>query len=113
MTYVNNSLKKEVSIPYALYQSELGRYFIGETIPLNPTGENTNVITALVNPLCSSKKLYVNVITVLNTSATPINAHFYLRSPLPSGTSISTSVSCTNLTINPFPIPYWTNTLFS
>lgn len=112
MTCSSNLLKKEVSIPYALYQSQLGRYFIGQTPPLNPTGSNTNSIAALVNPAGSSRDIYVNVITILNPSDTAITADFYLRAALPSGTSVSTLVSSTNLTINPYPRTLWTNSLF-
>lgn len=106
MTCSSSLLKKEVSITYALYQSELGRYFIGQTPPLNPIGANTNSIAALVNSAGSSRNIYVNVITILNPSDTAITADFYLRVPLPSGTSVSTLVSSTNLTINPYPVPY-------
>lgn len=106
MTCSSNLFEKEVSIPYALYQSELGRYFIGKTLQLNPTAPSTHSIAALVNPITSARNIYVNVITVLNPSAAVVTADFYLKSTLPAGTSISPLVSCTNLTLNPQPIPY-------
>lgn len=106
MTCSNNLCETRASMPYALYQSELGRYFIGETIPLSPTAPSTDSIAALVNPAASARNIYVNVITILNPSATAVTADFYLKSTLPVGTSISTLVSCTNLTLNPQPIHY-------
>lgn len=106
MTCNSNFFEKKSSIPYTLYQSELGRYFIGKTLQLNPTLPSTHSIAALVNPTTSVRNIYVNVITVLNPSLAIVTADFYLKSTLPSGTSISTLVSCTNLTLNPQPNPY-------
>lgn len=106
MTCGNNSFEKEVSIPYALYQSELGRYFIGQTPPLNPTGANTTAIAALVNPTVSARNIYVNVITIKNPSGAVVDASFYVNSTLPNTMSISNLVNATNLTINPQPVPY-------
>lgn len=106
MTCGNNSFEREISIPYALYQSELGRYFIGQTPALNPTDANTTAIAALVNPAGSARNLFVNVITIKNPSGAAVDAAFYVNSTLPAGMSTSTQVNVTNLTINPQPIPY-------
>lgn len=106
MTCGNNSFEREISIPYALYQSELGRYFIGQTPVLNPTGLNTAAIAALVNPAGSARNLFVNVITIKNPSGAPVDAAFYVNSTLPAIINTSTQVNVTNLTINPQPVPY-------
>ncbi|MEG2290196.1 MAG: DUF6143 family protein [Clostridium sp.] len=42
----------EVSIEYPLYQSEKGKYFIGQTPIL--TGENEHALAALINPINSN-----------------------------------------------------------
>lgn len=106
MTCGNNSFEREISIPYALYQSELGRYFIGQTPVLNPTGANTTAIAALVNPAGSARNLFVNAITIKNPSGTAVDAAFYVNSTLPAIINTSTQVNVTNLTINPQPVPY-------
>ncbi|MCU9808572.1 MAG: DUF6143 family protein [Paraclostridium dentum] len=106
MTCGNNSFEREISIPYALYQSELGRYFIGQTPALNPTVANGTAIAALVNPSDSARNLFVNVITIKNPSGAAVDAAFYVNSTLPNTMSISNLVNVTNLTINPQPVPY-------
>lgn len=102
MTCGNNSFEREISIPYALYQSELGRYFIGQT----PALSGTTAIAALVNPAGSARNLFVNVITIKNPSGTAVDAAFYVNSTLPAIINTSTQVNVTNLTINPQPVPY-------
>lgn len=92
---------KEVSIPFPLYESERGRYFIGETPIL--TGESKNAIVTLSNPCDSNVNLYVNAITVTNISEFNLSAEFYLRSSFNDGNT-SDSISCTNLAIVPPPI---------
>lgn len=95
-------IKEEVSIPYPLYQSEKGDYFIGQTPILR--GENQRALAALKNPSNSHVNIYVNAITVTNISGAPISAEFYLRSTFDHGMT-SNLVSCANLAINPPPIP--------
>jgi hypothetical protein len=102
MPCYNKKISMEVSIDYPLYQSEKGRYFIGQTPLL--TGETEHALAALLNPIKSNRNIYVNAITITNISALNISAEFYLKSSFNNG-AISDLVSCTNTTIYPEPIP--------
>ncbi|WP_252249398.1 DUF6143 family protein [Clostridium sp. VAP23] len=102
MYYFDKKIRKEVSVPYPLYQSEKGEYFIGQTPKL--IGEDQHALAALVNPIGSKVNIYVNAITVTNISTLNLSAEFYLRATLKKG-MVSDSVSCTNLGIIPKPIP--------
>lgn len=95
--------QEEFSIPYPLYQSNLGNYFIGQTPIL--TGQDQQALAALVNPITSKVNIYVNAITVTNISGLNFSAEVYLKSILEKGI-LSTLVSCANLSIVPEPIPY-------
>ena len=99
------STKKEltqVSMDYALYQSQKGNYFIGETPLLS--GQTTHALAALENPPHSNEVIYVNAITITNTSQVDLAAEFYLRAELLHGIP-SPLVSCTNTALCPEPIP--------
>ncbi|MHC1748285.1 MAG: DUF6143 family protein [Cellulosilyticaceae bacterium] len=102
MTNCNHKLSKEVSIPYPLYQSNQGNYFIGQTPIL--TGQDQHALASLTNPVTSKVNIYVNAITVTNISAINVSAEVYLRSTLEKGI-ISHLVSCANVSIVPEPIP--------
>lgn len=102
MSFNDNKLIKEVSIEYPLFQSQKGRYFIGETPIL--TGPTSKAIAALVNPTKSNVNIYLNAITVSNISNESLSAGIYLRSSIPIGNT-SPYVSCTNVTITPPPNP--------
>lgn len=96
------TIKEVVSVPYALYQSEKGDYFIGQTPML--MGENQHALAALKNPSNSYVNVYVNAITVTNVSGLNVSSEFYLRATLDHGRT-SDSVSCANLAIDPAPTP--------
>ncbi|MGL6105214.1 DUF6143 family protein [Romboutsia sp.] len=102
MSNLDSNLKKEVSIPYPLYQSNKGRYFIGQTPIL--TGQDQHALAALVNPITSRVNIYLNAITITNISALSLSAEFYVRSTF-TGASISNLVSCVNLGFIPEPSP--------
>ena len=102
MYHTDKTCKEEISIPYALCQSEKGNYFIGQTTVL--PGENQLALAALKNPLRSNVNVYVNAITVTNHSELSVSAEIYLRSTLYHGT-ISPLVSCANVGIRPAPTP--------
>lgn len=101
MSICAKNFPKEVSIPFPLYESEKGKYFIGETPIL--IVEDTNAIVVLSNPSKSNVNLYVNAITVTNISDSHLSAEFYLRSNFKDGET-SDSISCTNLSIVPPPM---------
>ncbi|MDK2585382.1 DUF6143 family protein [Romboutsia sedimentorum] len=102
MSYPDNKLEKEVSIPYPLYQSEKGNYFIGQTPTL--TAQDKQALVSLINPITSNINIYVNAITITNIGQSSFSAQFYLKSTLTGGT-VSNFVSSTNTAIAPEPIP--------
>ncbi|MGL5675827.1 MAG: DUF6143 family protein [Cellulosilyticaceae bacterium] len=102
MLSTNPCLHTEVALPYPLYQSQLGHYFIGETPRL--TAQDTHAIAALANPSCSNVMIYLNAITVTNTSSDPFSAEIILKTQI-TQPLVSTSVSCVNLSVHPEPIP--------
>ncbi len=103
MLYIDKKYKKEVSIDYPLYQSDKGRYFIGQTPILS--GQDGYTLAALYNPCCSNINIYLNAITVTNTSVLSISAEIYLNSKFFGGI-ISNLISCANTSIIPQPIPH-------
>jgi len=98
----DKKVDKTVAIPYDLYESEEGNYFIGQTPIL--TGEDGHALGALVNPSNSGVNIYVNVITVTNLSELSLSAEFYIKYKLTGGL-VSNLVSSANLAINPDPTP--------
>lgn len=102
MTSTDKNANKSVSIPYALYQSESGNYFIGQTY--NLSGKDGHALAALVNPNYSGVNIYLNAITVTNSSQLNISSEIYLKSKLIGG-EVSDLVSCANLSITPQPTP--------
>ena len=102
MSCYDKKIPKEVSIEYPLYQSEKGKYFIGQTPTL--IGSDNHAIAALVNPTTSQVKIYLNAITITNISGNNLSAEFYIRSSFKTGL-VSNLFSCTNTDIVPFPVP--------
>ncbi|HSQ88263.1 DUF6143 family protein [Romboutsia sp.] len=102
MTNSDKKIDKTVSIPYDLYESKEGNYFIGQTPIL--TGEGGRALGALVNPCNSGVNIYVNVITVTNISELSLSAEIYLKYKVKGGL-ISDLVSSANLAFNPDPTP--------
>lgn len=99
--------QKTISIPYILYESIKGNYFIGETGVLNASSNGTKMV-AIANPNDSNIILHVNVITISNFGTSKnIIANIYLGSDFPktSGITISQLVSPSNIAIYPEPCP--------
>lgn len=103
MSLTNRNLNKEVSIEYPLYQSQKGNYFIGQTPTLKCI--NNQAIIALTNPTNSAVNIFLNAITITNTSQQNLSAEVYLQSTIPKG-NISPLFSCTNLAFISIPQPY-------
>ncbi|PHV71654.1 hypothetical protein CS063_03565 [Sporanaerobium hydrogeniformans] len=95
------SIKQEVSLPYPLYQSEKGNYFIGQT-PLLTGLVHERALVTLKNPCNSHVNIYLNAITVTNISSSPVSAEIYLHTPFVNSKK-SHLVSCTNTAITPTP----------
>ena len=92
MICLNNEISKEASIPYPLYKSMTGKYFIGQT-PFLPTSSNS-LLVALQNPIDSNINIFLNVATITSLKEIGL-VEFYLGPNLNGGT-ISTLVKCTN-----------------
>lgn len=103
LLYVNKNSRNEISIDYPLYQSEKGRYFIGQTPKLS--SQNQQALVALYNPTCSNSNIYLNAITVTNVSDLNISAEIYLKSNFLGG-SVSNLVSAANTSIYPAQAPF-------
>ncbi len=97
-----SKLPFEVSIDFPLYSSNKGLYFIGQTPFLS--GQNKKALASLYNPSDSDRLLYVNAITITNTSDVSLSAEFYLGSTCHHGRT-SNLVSCTNTALCPIPQP--------
>lgn len=96
------NLKENICIEYPLAQSQEGRYFIGQTPIL--IGKDQHALAALSNPFNSNVNIYVNAITITNTSNLNLSAEFYLKASF-NQSQTSNLVSCTNLSIVPEPNP--------
>jgi hypothetical protein len=96
-------LEKMVNIPIELYESSLGRYFIGYADNLT-FGRNTSAWARLYNPENSGVNLYVNVWTVTDISGAPFRAQFWFNASVP-GPYSTASVTPTNTAIRPVPVP--------
>lgn len=94
-----------VSIPMPLRQSELGRYFVGQTERLR-FSQGTNAWATLYNPPDSGINLHVNVFTVTNVTETPFTTEIIFGGvPAAFPGNQATLISPTNLAIAPLPTP--------
>ena len=98
----NINPQKVVSIPISLFESEKGRYFVGQTENLW-VGSGLNAWAGLVNPCNSDVNLYTNVFTISNFSDDYLTAKIWLNTNLPQKGSISHKISPTNTSLNPLP----------
>lgn len=94
---------KAVNIPIELYQSDIGRYFIGYADDLS-FGQNTSAWARLYNPINSHVNLHVNVWTVTDISDSPFRAQFWFNASVPGAFSTA-PVTPTNTAIRPVPVP--------
>jgi hypothetical protein len=99
----NDRLVKAVNIPIELYQSDIGRYFIGYVDGLT-FGQGTSTWARLYNPTDSRVLLHVNVWTVTDISEAPFRAQFWFNASVP-GAYQTAPVTPTNTAIRPVPVP--------
>ena len=99
----NDVPEKMVNIPIELYQSNVGRYFIGYGDDLS-FGQNTSAWARLYNPINSHVNLHVNVWTVTDISEAPFRAQFWFNASVPGEYSVA-PVTPTNTAIRPVPVP--------
>ncbi len=98
MSYCDKNI--EVSKDYPLYESEKGRYFIGQTPIIS--GQTKQALVKLKNPIKSNRNIYLNAMTITNISNSNLSAEFYLRSNFKNGIQ-SKLISCANTSISPKP----------
>ena len=97
-------IPKCVNIPLELYESTLGKYFIGYADNLK-FGNGTSTWARLYNPPFSGVILHVNVWTVTDISNYPFRAQFWFNADPPGNPIDSDNVTTTNLAIRPLPQP--------
>lgn len=97
-------LCKCVNIPIELYESTLGKYFIGYADNLI-LGGGKSCWARLYNPYDSGVNLHVNVWTVTDISTEPFRAQFWFNSTPPSDFENSELVTPSNTAIYPLPEP--------
>jgi hypothetical protein len=98
------SIEKSVNIPIELYESTLGKYFIGYADELS-IKNGTSAWAMLYNPRRSGVNLHVNVWTVTDISNNPFRAQFWFNSDPPGNASESSLVTPSNMAFRPTPQP--------
>lgn len=93
-----------VAVPYPLYKSLQGKYFVGQT-ELLTFSNTTSAWGALVNPHGSNVNLFANVFTISNFSDKPFLAQLWYNASLPGPAYVSSKVSPTNTALFPPPVP--------
>ncbi|WP_123052811.1 DUF6143 family protein [Clostridium sp. JN-1] len=102
--FLPNPITQAANMPYALYLSLQGKYFVGYAD--NMEFENENIAWAgLVNPVNSRVNLHVYVWTVTNIGEAPLIARIWFNAE-PSGESIKSElVTPANTALRPLPKP--------
>ncbi|MBU3126425.1 DUF6143 family protein [Clostridium tagluense] len=95
-------LLKNVNIPIELYESIIGKYFIGYADNL-VFGQDASAWARLYNPINSGVILHVNVWTVTDVSASPFRAQFWFNASPPKSDIKYADVTPTYLNIQPSP----------
>lgn len=97
-----NPITQVASMPYALYLSLQGNYFLGSTEELQ-FGNGRNAWAGLFNPLNSGVNLHVYFWGVSNTGDSPIRAQIWFNSDPPGRPTRVSSVTPTNTALCPPP----------
>ncbi len=100
----DDQFSKAVNIPNPLFQSLLGRYFVGQTEHIR-FGKGKNAWGGLVNPSKSDVHLFVNAFTITNHSNQPFEAEIWFNSIPPGKPMISNNVTPANTALSPLPQP--------
>lgn len=100
----NRRIIKSVDIPIELYESTIGKYFIGYADELK-FGKGTSAWARLYNPPHSGVNLHVNVWTVTDISEYPFRAQFWFNSSAPGTINESELVTTSNTAFRPVPKP--------
>jgi len=105
----NDDPDQTVTIPFDLYQSFLGRYYIGRT-PTLTLRPGCNCWGGLANPDDSPVNLFVDLISVNGLSPVSCCARIWLNTTLFGRIFVSPFVTLANTAVNPTP---YSNALFS
>ena len=101
---ITNPITQVAGMPYALYLSLQGKYFIGSTDELE-LGKGKNAWAGLFNPVSSDVDLHVYFWQVSDTGGSPIRAQIWFNSE-PSGRPVRIpTVTPGNTAIYPPPKP--------
>ncbi|QXE18340.1 DUF6143 family protein [Clostridium sp. 001] len=98
----NTKIKEVVSNPVPLFKSMQGKYFVGQTKPIQ-VDSCSNAWFGLVNPHNSGVNLFANVFTISNFSDDYLTAEIWLNTDVPPNGSISHNVSPSNTALKPLP----------
>lgn len=93
-----------VDITSPAMNSMLGRYFIGQTGILN-FGNKYSAWGGIINPVNSGVNLYFDIFTITNFGAQSFTGEIWLNAKQPKKSVISRTVTPSNQTIIPPPIP--------
>lgn len=99
-----NPITQVASMPYALYLSLQGKYFVGYADELK-FGNGRSAWAGLINPCSSGVNLHVYVWTVTNIGTSPIRAQIWFNSDPPGQPTISQLVTPANTALCPLPHP--------
>lgn len=99
-----NPITQVASMPYALYLSLQGKYFIGYADELE-FGTGRSAWAGLINPSNSGVNLFVYVWTVTDIGTSPIRAQFWFNSNPPGYPMQSQLVTPSNTALCPLPRP--------
>lgn len=102
--FLPNPITQVADMPYALYLSLQGKYFVGYAD--NMEFENERIAWAgLINPFKSGVNLHVYVWTVTNIGEAPLMAQIWLNTDPPGQAIRSELVTPANTAIRPLPTP--------
>lgn len=99
-----NPITQVASMPYALYLSLQGKYFLGSTEELE-FGNGTSAWAGLFNPVNSGVNLHVYFWQVANTGPSPIRAQVWFNSDPQGRPTRVTTITTGNTALCPLPRP--------
>lgn len=99
-----NPITQVASIPYSLYLSLQGKYFLGSTEEL-AFGNGRSAWAGLFNPTNSGVNLHVYFWQIANTGQSAIRAQMWFNSCPPGRPTKVTTITTGNTTLCPLPEP--------
>ncbi len=101
---IRNPIPQAAEMPYALYQSLLGKYFVGFAADVQ-FSDCKYGWAGLVNPSHSCVNLHVYVWTVTNFGVYPLNAEIWFNTEIPETAIASSYITPANTALCPLPRP--------